>query len=147
MRASPEFIDARILVVDDEKANLLLIERILERAGYHDVRSTSDPEAVLGLIEEFRPDLLLLDLKMPRLDGLQILERVRAVDQVSPSPSLPVLVLTADATREGKQRALESGARDFLTKPIDVEEVLLRVASMLEIRFRTRAVHTGENPN
>ena len=123
---------ARILVVDDEEANVLLIERILAKAGYASVTSTTDPERVMGLVDELEPDLLLLDLMMPRLDGFEIMEALRASGR-----DLPVLVLTADATQEVKRRALRSGARDFLTKPFDVDEVLLRIANMLDIRFLT----------
>jgi putative two-component system response regulator len=122
-------------MVDDERANILLLERILEKAGYRNVRSTTDPETVPGLVAEFRPDLLLLDLKMPRLDGFEILELL--ADGASSDPDLPVLVLTADATRETRRRALAAGARDFLTKPLDVDEVLLRIANMLDIRSLT----------
>jgi cyclic di-GMP phosphodiesterase len=128
-------VDARILVIDDEQANVRLLERILEGAGYVHVRSTTDPEALLELVEGFRPDLLLLDLKMPRMDGFEIL---RLLPSVVPSVhDLPVLVLTADPDREVKRRALAAGARDFLTKPFDVDEVLLRIANMLDIRFLT----------
>jgi putative two-component system response regulator len=135
VRANEDLVDARILMVDDERANILLLERILEKAGYRNVRSTTDPEAVPGLVAEFRPDLLLLDLKMPRLDGFEILDLL--ADGASSDPDLPVLVLTADATRETRRRALEAGARDFLTKPLDVDEVLLRIANMLDIRSLT----------
>lgn len=134
VRAKDDLVDARILLVDDERANVLLLERILQKAGYCNVLSSTDPEAVLGLVEEFRPDLLLLDLRMPRLDGFEILERLgaEAFDR-----DLPVLVLTADATKDAKRRALAAGARDFLTKPLDVDEVLLRIANMLDIRSLT----------
>jgi putative two-component system response regulator len=135
VRANGDLVDARILMVDDERANILLLERILEKAGYRNVRSTTDPETVPGLVAEFRPDLLLLDLKMPRLDGFEILELL--ADGASSHPDLPVLVLTADATRETRRRALTAGARDFLTKPLDVDEVLLRIANMLDIRSLT----------
>jgi putative two-component system response regulator len=128
-------MQARILVVDDEEANVQLLERILEGAGYRHVRSTTDPEAVIGLVESFRPDLVLLDLRMPGLDGFEILELLPSV--VPEIPDLPVLVLTADLSQEVKRRALASGARDFLTKPFDVDEVVLRIANMLDIRFLT----------
>ncbi len=85
---------------------------------------------MLGLVEDFRPDLLLLDLKMPRVDGSQILERLRSGEHAA----LPVLVLTADATSEGRQRAIEAGAGDILTKPLDVAEVLRCAGEMLETR-------------
>jgi putative two-component system response regulator len=125
--------NARILVVDDEEPNVLLVERILQRAGYGNVVSTTDPRKVLGLVEEFQPDLLLLDLMMPHLDGFEILELLGSAVPVD--RYLPVLVLTADATQEVRRRALRAGARDFLSKPFDVDEVLLRIANMLDIRF------------
>ena len=134
--ARADLLDARILVVDDERPNVLLLERMLERAGYRNVRSTTDPESVIGLVVEFRPDLLLLDLKMPRLDGFAILGILTS--PASPDPHLPVLVLTADATRDAKRRALAAGARDFLTKPLDIDEVLLRMTNMLDIGTLTR---------
>ena len=132
MRNKEHLVDARILVIDDEQANVRLLERILEGAGYVHVRSTTDPEAVVELVEAFRPDLLLLDLKMPRMDGFEILGLLPSL-----LPDLPVLVLTADLDREVKRRALAAGARDFLTKPFDVDEVLLRIVNMLDIRFLT----------
>jgi len=134
VRAREDVVEARILLVDDERANVLLLERILQKAGYRNIRSSTDPKEVLGLVEEFRPDLLLLDLKMPGLDGFQILELLGAE---ASDRDLPVLVLTADATRDAKRRALAAGARDFLTKPLDVDEVLLRIANMLDIRSLT----------
>jgi putative two-component system response regulator len=137
VRAREDLVDARILMVDDERANILVLERLLEKAGYRNVRSTTDPGAALGMVSEFRPDLLLLDLKMPRLDGFDILELLGTAGKGSFDPDLPVLVLTADATREAKRRALAAGASDFLTKPIDVDEVLLRIANMLDIRSLT----------
>jgi len=97
------------------------------------VVSTTDPEAVLGIVEEFRPDLLLLDLMMPGLNGFDILELLGSA--MPGDRYLPVLVLTADATQEVRRRALRAGARDFLTKPFDVDEVLLRIHNMLDIRF------------
>jgi putative two-component system response regulator len=124
--------DARILVVDDEAPNILLMQRILQKAGYRNVSATSDPESVVGLVDELEPDLLLLDLMMPRVDGFEVMDSLRATGR-----DVPVLVLTADATQEVKRRALRSGARDFLTKPFDVDEVLLRIANMLDIRFLT----------
>lgn len=135
VRASEHLVEARILMVDDEAANILVLERLLQKAGYRNVRSTTDAEMVKGLIGEFRPDLLLLDLKMPRVDGFEILEFLGSA--ASPDPDLPVLVLTADATRDARRHALAAGARDFLTKPLDVDEVLLRIANMLDIRFLT----------
>ena len=125
-------VEARILVVDDEEPNVRLIERVLQRAGFTQVESTTDPRRVQHLLAEFEPDLILLDLLMPHLDGFAVMEQVRLL--VPAASYLPILVLTADATPETKRRALAGGAKDFLTKPFDVDEVLLRIRNMLETR-------------
>ena len=124
---------ARVLIVDDEPANVLLLERLLQREGYTALRSTTDARQALALYAEFQPDLILLDLAMPYLDGFQVLERLNPL--IPPQVFLPVLVLTADVTLETKRRALERGAKDFLTKPFDTVEVLLRVRNLLETRL------------
>lgn len=125
--------DASILIVDDEAVNIRLLERILERAGYSAIYSTTDPRQVTRLYREIRPDLILLDLHMPHLSGIALLDLLREHD-----PDLqyvPVLVLTADTTRGPKEHALANGAKDFLTKPLDATEVLLRIRNLLESRF------------
>jgi putative two-component system response regulator len=124
---------ARILVVDDEPPNVFLLERILAKAGYTEVVSTTDPRNVQELVVGFGPDVVLLDLHMPHLDGFAVMEALGASSD--PGVRTPILVLTADATTEVKHRALAAGARDFLTKPLDMEEVLLRIGNILEIRF------------
>ena len=124
---------ARILIVDDQEANLRLLERILFRAGYTQVRRTSDPRETLSLCESFGPDLLLLDLLMPHMDGCAVMRQVK--DRLPDGAYLPIVVLTADITPEAKQRALSMGATDFPTKPFDVMEVLLRIRNLLETRF------------
>ncbi|HEY7400250.1 MAG TPA: HD domain-containing phosphohydrolase [Actinomycetota bacterium] len=126
-------LDARILVVDDEEANVLLLKRVLDMAGYRHVLSTTDSRQVFELVQTFQPDLILLDLLMPYLDGFAVMDWLRST--IHEDEFLPVLVLTADATSETRRRALAGGARDFLTKPIDVDEVLLRIANMLDMRF------------
>jgi putative two-component system response regulator len=123
---------ARILIVDDEPANVRLLERILERAGYSRLASTTDSRKVLGLVEAFDPDLILLDLRMPHRDGFAVLEELRPH---LAGGFLPVLVLTADSTPQAWQRALSSGAKDFLTKPLDATEVVMRIRNLLETRF------------
>ncbi len=123
---------ARILIVDDEPANVRLLERLLERGGYSHLKSTTDPQRVLPLFKEFAPDLVLLDLLMPRPDGFEILEQLKAL--IPDGTYLPVLVLTADITPESKRRALAAGAKDFLIKPFDATEVLLRIGNLLETR-------------
>ncbi len=127
--------DARILIVDDQAANVLLLRELLEEEGYTNLESTTDPRRTLEIFGEFEPDLILLDLHMPHLDGFALLEKLREV--ISPQCYLPILVLTADVTQPAKQRALTLGARDFLTKPLDHIEVLLRIRNLLE----TRALH------
>src|SRR5437867_606689 len=123
-------IQARILVVDDEPANVRLLERMLAEGGYRQVKSTTDSRQVLALAGEFQPDLILLDLMMPHLDGIAVIQRLQIPDDVF----LPILVLTADATSEAKKRALEAGAKDFLTKPFDRLEVMLRIQNLLDTR-------------
>jgi putative two-component system response regulator len=125
--------EARILVVDDEEANVRLLERILDMAGYKNVESTTDSRQVLDLHRVFQPDLIMLDLLMPHLDGFAVMDLLRS--EVPTDSYLPILVLTADAMSETRRRALAGGAKDFLTKPLDVDEVLLRIANMLDIRF------------
>lgn len=126
---------ARILIVDDENANVLLLLRVLQRAGFRELKSATDPRHVLPIFTEFKPDLVLLDLHMPHLDGYAVMEQLRS--RIAPSEYLPILVLTADATTAAKQRALSGGARDFLTKPLDATEVVLRIRNLLE----TRSLH------
>lgn len=121
----------KILVVDDEPLNVLLLEDILAGSGYTRVRSVSDSRLWLETLESFAPDLILLDLMMPHVDGFAILEALRAMPRET---FLPVIVLTADANDETKRRALRCGATDFLLKPFDEVEVLLRIGNMLEIR-------------
>ena len=128
--------EPRILIVDDEVANVQLLERLLQRTGYADLQSTTDPRAVLPLAATFQPDLILLDLHMPHLDGFAVLEQVRAT--MPTGDYLPILVLTADITPAAKRRALTLGATDFLTKPFDIAEVQLRIRNLLETRFLHR---------
>ena len=131
--SGPFYVDARILIVDDEIANVRLLEIILQQAGFTNVCSATDARQATSLYEAFRPDILLLDLMMPHLSGFEVMEKV--LFMVPPGSYLPILVITADASASVKQKALSLGARDFLTKPFDATEVLLRLNNMLEIRF------------
>jgi putative two-component system response regulator len=125
--------EARILIVDDEEANVRLLERALTQAGYRNVLSTTEPRDVSRLVAESEPDLILLDLLMPHMDGFGVMQLLESLS--SRDSYLPILVLTADTTAETRRRALASGAKDFLTKPLDIDEVLLRIGNMLEIRL------------
>ena len=131
--ANESAMSARLLVVDDEEPNVRLLQRILDRAGYTEVRATTDPRDVERLVHEFNPDLLLLDLHMPHIDGFGVLERL--APHLDGAGDLSVLMLTGDTTPEAKRNALSLGAKDFVAKPFDGGEVLLRIRNMLETRF------------
>ncbi len=128
-----ELLASRILIVDDQPANLRLLEDLLAREGFTQVVSTTEPEQVLDLHTAFDPDLVLLDLMMPGLSGYAVLEQLER--QRPPDEFRPVLVLTADATSQARRRALSLGAKDFLTKPFDTIEAMLRVWNLLETRL------------
>ena len=123
----------RILIVDDEPANTRLLERVLEREGYQALHCVNDAREAMAAHRSFQPDLILLDLHMPHLDGFALLKELQ---HATPQGGyLPVVVLTADINQAVKWRALELGAKDFLTKPFDLTEVVLRVRNLLEISF------------
>ena len=123
---------ARILVVDDQQANVILLQRMLAQWGYENVTVTVDSSTVHDLCKASPPDLILLDLQMPPPDGFELMEILRPI--TAGPPSIPILVLTADATTSTRQRALASGANDFLSKPLEPIEVRLRIANLLETR-------------
>ena len=124
---------ARILIVDDQPSNVLLLEGILHEEDYTGCRSVTDSRQVLPVFLEYRPDLILLDLQMPYLDGFEIMKQLRG--RAPTGDFLPILVLTADITPETKRRALAGGATDFLTKPFDAIEVILRIRNLLQTRM------------
>src|SRR5262249_5145682 len=132
----PAYLSARLLVVDDEEANVDLLEQMLARAGYGNVTGTTDPRAALELARERPPSLILLDLMMPHLDGFALMEQLRPL--IEEALFLPILVLTADITPAAKERALTAGAKDFLAKPFDRTELLLRIKNLLETRMLYR---------
>lgn len=125
---------AHILVVDDEPANVLLLRRILKNAGHTSIETAKNGNEAVEMCHKRAPDLILLDLMMPQRDGYGVLEDLRALRR---QQYLPVLVLTADVNPETTRRALGAGATDFLTKPFDHAEVVLRVKNLLETRFLT----------
>lgn len=124
---------AKFLIVDDQMHNIELIERILNRNGYNRMRSTTDSKRFLSLFQEYNPDIIILDLHMPDFDGFELLKALSGI--IPPDEYLPILVLTADITSEAKHTALSLGAKDFLNKPLDRSEVLLRIKNLLETRF------------
>jgi CheY-like chemotaxis protein len=125
-----EILNARILIVDDQESHVLLLERMLRDAGYTSVESTMDPTAVCELHRQNRYAAILLDLKMPGMDGFQVMDSLKAVTE---DENFPVLVITAEPGH--KLRALRAGARDFVSKPLDLPEVLIRVHNMIELRL------------
>ncbi|CAJ91974.1 Response regulator containing an adenylate cyclase effector domain [Cupriavidus necator] len=125
-----DILAAKILVVDDLEANVLLLERMLHAAGYTSVESTTDPRMVSELHGRNHYDLIVLDLQMPGMDGFEVMENLKVVQ---PDSYLPVIVVTAQP--DHKLRALQAGAKDFVSKPFDLGEVLMRVRNMLEVRL------------
>lgn len=134
MNALNDFIrNARILIVDDELANVRLIEANLEYEGQRNFRGVLDSRQAVSAFREFRPDIVLLDLLMPHVSGFEVLEQLK--DLIAPDQNLPIVILTADVSQVTRRRALAAGARDFLTKPFDETELHLRLRNLLELRF------------
>jgi putative two-component system response regulator len=129
-------LDAKILIVDDLEVNIVLLERMLRGAGYVSITSTMDPGEVCELHRKNCYDLILLDLQMPGMDGFQVMEVLK---EIEPDGYLPVLVITAQPGH--KLRALQAGAKDFISKPFEMAEVLARVHNMLEVRLLHKELH------
>ena len=125
--------DARILVIDDELSNLALVEAVLGREGYSAITCLPDPVRATELYLALRPDLVLLDLMMPAIDGYALLDSLGRL--APPDDLVPIMVLTADTSIEARRRALALGARDVVTKPFDVFEFGLGVANLIELRL------------
>ncbi|KZY56307.1 two-component system response regulator [Erythrobacter sp. HI0063] len=130
--APADITSRRILAIDDEVANILLLRSVLEREGYTDIHCLTDPTKAMRAYIDLEPDIVLLDLMMPEVDGFELLEAFSRHDR--PAEFRPVLVLTADTTLQARRRALSLGAKDFVAKPFDVIEVGLRIANLLETR-------------
>ncbi len=130
--------DACILIVDDEPPNVKILERVLAVAGYRRVTAITAPREAIARFAEIKPDLLLLDLHMPEIDGMAVMARLRA--QLPASEYFPILMLTGDASPQACQRALGFGASDFIAKPFDMHEVLIRIRNLLETRSLHRQV-------
>lgn len=126
---------ARILIVDDQEPNVAMLTALLYQAGYTTLKGITDPRTAAGAFAEFAPDLVLLDLVMPHLDGFGVMAQLRSL--IPTGGFMPILVLTAELTPETKRQALAGGATDFLTKPLDTTEVRLRIRNLLH----TRALH------
>ena len=143
MISSSDILKASILIVDDEMPNVLLLERTLRGAGYTSIASTMNPHKVCELYRNNRYDLVMLDLKMPGMDGFQVMEGLKKIE-TDDYPS--VLVITAEPGH--KERALQAGAKDFISKPFELIEVMTRVHNMLEVRLLQNEIadHKEDNP-
>ena len=133
MISSYDVHKANILVVDDQEANVSLLVRLLRGAAYTSIDSTTDPRKVYGLHRKKQYDLIVLDVVMPGMDGFQVMDALREIETGS---YVPVLMITAQP--EHKLRALREGAKDFVSKPINTAEVLMRVFNLLEVRLLYR---------
>jgi putative nucleotidyltransferase with HDIG domain len=128
-----KYSHARILIVDDEPQNVELLKKVLDRAGFSRIESTNDPREAVPMYIKLRPDIILLDLHMPHMDGLEVMD---SLTQLAESTSyLPILMLTGDHNAQSRREALSRGAKDFVNKPFNNDEVLLRIRTLLETRF------------
>src|SRR6476469_8272566 len=125
-----DILKASILIVDDKEANVTLLDQMLRGAGYSSITSTSHPREVAQLHRKNHYSLILLDLQMPGMDGFEVMTELKTIET---DGYLPVLVVTAQ--RDLKLRALKAGAKDFVSKPFELAEVLLRVYNLLEVRL------------
>lgn len=134
-------LPASILVVDDEPANVKLLERTLRTFGYGDLISTTDPRNVLGLVQQHGFDLIILDLNMPHMDGFEVMRQLQALGR---GDLPPILILTAQHDQEHRVRALRGGAHDYVTKPFAVDELLARVRNLLQVQLYQKSIR-GRN--
>jgi putative two-component system response regulator len=137
MISQQQYQNATILIVDDQMTNILLLENILQNSGYMHVHSTQDPTQVVSLVKMLKPDLICLDIGMPQINGFQVMGQLKIIQD---DAFLPILVLTSEDDRETRLRALESGAKDFLHKPFDKIEVLMRIRNLLEASLLNRTI-------
>ena len=124
-----DLTDSRILIIEDNPSNVDQLEQLLEINGYEHHTSLTDSREAEGALKSFDPDVILLDLHMPYVDGFEVLEMIRR--NLTEGDFLPVIVLTADINPESRERALKLGAMDFLNKPYDFTETILRVTNLL----------------
>jgi putative two-component system response regulator len=134
---TPDYLkSARIFVIDDEPMNVDLFQTILQEAGYNNLSMITDSRHAVSMVSNDDPDLVMLDLHMPHQDGYEVLKSLRYL--IPGEAFMPILVLTADVTMETRRRALAAGATDFLSKPFDTVEMVLRIETMLRLRFLYR---------
>jgi len=132
MLSENDILKAKILIVDDEESSVKLVEDIFRKAGYNNITTTRDSRKAIDLYKELDPDLLVLDLVMPHMDGFQIMNQLK---EINPDSYLPIVILTNESDQDVRFKALESGAKDFLNKPYDRVEVLIRFRNLIEVRM------------
>ncbi|MFA5059992.1 MAG: HD domain-containing phosphohydrolase [Candidatus Omnitrophota bacterium] len=137
MATNDKILNAKILIIDDQQIHALLLEKIIKTAGYERVLSITDPRQAIRVLTDFQPDLVLLDLNMPGVDGFQIMNDLK---EYRKEQYLPILVISMEKGQEIRLRALEAGATDFLSKPYENVEVLVRIRNMVEMRILDRQV-------
>ncbi|MBC8286726.1 MAG: response regulator [Nitrospinae bacterium] len=137
-----DILKAKILIVDDESSNIMVLETALKQAKYTSVTSTTDPREVAFLYQELRPDIVLLDLRMPHFDGFEVIEQIKHIEGESYAP---ILVLTAESDPAIRLKALQVGARDFLSKPLDLSEVLCRIRNILEVHLLNKSLEAQKD--
>lgn len=141
MAVEQEMAEAAILIIDDQPMIVRLIESMLKSGGCSMVRSTTDPRDVATLWHEFQPDIVLLDLYMPHVDGFHVMEQIKPLTDQN---DVPVLVLTEDSSDATRRRALAAGARGLLTKPFNRNDLILHVSRLLRQRLLSKQSHAGE---
>ncbi len=132
-----QILNAPILIIDDDIISVRMLEDMLKKAGYLNYRSLMDPRDACQAYQKFKPDLILLDINMPFLNGFQVIDELK---KLKPSSYLPILIVTEEENAQVKLRSLEAGARDFIHKPYDRFEVLLRIRNLLEVRMLDKAL-------
>lgn len=132
MISQQQILDAKILIIDDQKLHVRLLEKILASAGYQKVYSTTNPRQAIDLYRQYQPDIVLLDLHMPEVDGFQVIQQLK---ELKGDCYLPILALSIEKNQEIRLRVLAAGATDFLSKPYESIEVLVRIRNMIEIRI------------
>lgn len=140
MITTQKILNAKVLIIDDEPANVMVLEETLKQKGHTSIKSITDPREALETYKTFEPDLVLLDLNMPHFNGFEVMTQIKEADQKA---NIPVMILTAQIDQTTRLRALDAGARDFLTKPFDILEVSLRIQNMLEISLLCSEIRTS----
>ncbi len=132
MISDQQILNSKILIIDDQKLDSIVLEKILKSANYKNIRCITDSRQAKVVYSEYQPDLLLLDLRMPNIDGFEIMNQLKEVDA---DGYLPILVISSETSHEVRLRALQSGAKDFLNKPYESVEVLARSRNLIEVRM------------